>query len=67
MWVAFVAEVGLDAGGFVEERELADPVAAEEVWEVLRVAAGLVGYGRECDAGFLASIMHAGLRSIRRR
>ncbi len=53
--IAFVAEVGLDAGGFVEERQLAAQVAAQEVREIFRIAAGLVGDGREmrsCFFGF---------------
>ncbi len=46
MRVAFVAEEGLDAGGFVEEGKLAGQIAAQEVGQVLGVSAGLVGDGR---------------------
>lgn len=44
--IAFVAEKGFDAGGFVEERERAGSNGLDEVGEILRVVARLLG-----DAG----------------
>ena len=43
MRIAFVAEVGFDAGGLVEEGKLAGERAAKKVGQVLRILAGLIG------------------------
>ena len=48
--IAFVAEKGFDAGGFVEERERAGQPGGEDGRQAVGVAGGLIGNGRECGA-----------------
>ena len=51
LWIALVAEEGLDAGRFVVEGER--PCAGEKVGQVLAVVPGLLGHARERRADLL--------------
>ena len=46
--IAFVAEKGLDAGRFVEERQLAGTERGKEIGQILGVEPGLLSDRREC-------------------
>ena len=51
--IAFIAEEGFNAGGFVEERQRAERDGLNELGQVLGVVAGLLGDAREQRAFFL--------------
>lgn len=49
-WIALVAEEGFDAGGFIEEWELARNSGGQEFGQAVCVTRGLLGDGRERGA-----------------